>query len=99
LANPTRVDRSPLDCASAELFKAAIKSRYTRDGYERRLIRFLKWYGMDCDSFVRSAEENPIATELKLIRFIQEKKVLVERRELTGGNRGCSGNGWNLRGL
>lgn len=85
MANPTKVDRSPLDCASAELFKAAIKSRYTRDGYERRLIRFLKWYGMDCNSFVKSAKENPVATEIKIIRFIQEKKVLVDKRELTGG--------------
>lgn len=81
LANPAPVDRSILNCESAELFRAAIKSPYTRDGYERRLVRFLNWYGLDCDSFVKSAKENTQATELKIIKFIQEKKILVEKKE------------------
>jgi hypothetical protein len=84
LARLKKVDRSILECESAELFRAAIKSKFTRDGYERRLVHFLNWYGMDCGSFVKSAKENPIATELKVIKFIQEKKALVEKKEYAG---------------
>jgi len=74
LANPKKVDRSVLDCESAELFRAAIKSSYTRDGYERRLVRFLKWFGADCDSFVKLAKENPHDVELKIISSSWKKR-------------------------
>jgi hypothetical protein len=84
LARPKKVDRSILECESAELFRAAIKSKFTRDGYERRLVHFLNWYGSDCGSFVKSAKEDPHTTELKIIKFILEKKALVEKRQYAG---------------
>jgi hypothetical protein len=45
------------------------------------LSGFLKWYGSDCDSFVKDAKANPTAIELKPIKFMQEKKILVESKQ------------------
>jgi len=78
------VDRSNLEGKCIELFRAAIKSPHTRDPYERRLVAFLDWYGKDCDAFVKDAKLKASTVELKLIKFIQEKKVLVEKKLYAG---------------
>ncbi|CAN5280914.1 hypothetical protein BH18THE2_BH18THE2_26490 [soil metagenome] len=78
------LDRSILVGEAVELFRAAIKSPYTRDPYERRLINFLKHVNMSPDQFVSLAKKEPASIEMKLISFISVQKRRVENREITG---------------
>jgi integrase len=78
------LDRSILQGDSIELFRAAIKSPYTRDPYERRLINFLKYVNLSPDEFVSFAKNDPGAVEKKLISFISIQKRRVENQEITG---------------
>src|SRR5579884_2721114 len=79
------VDRSILQGKSIVMFRAAIKSKWTLDPYERRLVHFLKWYGKNCDEFVLDAKTNKQSTENKIIEFIQEKKALVNKQIISSG--------------
>jgi len=78
------LDRSILEGESIELFRAAIKSPYTRDPYERRLINFLKFVNLLPDEFVSLAKQDPSTVEKKVISFISIQKRRVENSEITG---------------
>ena len=54
-----RKDRSLVQGESAKVFFEAIRSRYTSEQYERRLITFLEFVGMDVDGFVTKAKLDP----------------------------------------
>jgi DNA primase large subunit len=54
-----RKDRSLVQGESARVFFEAIRSRYTRERYERRLIAFLERVGMSVDEFVDRARKDP----------------------------------------
>lgn len=53
-----KLDRSILEGESIILFRAAIRSKFTLDPYERRLANFLMHINMTCDEFVKKAKEN-----------------------------------------
>jgi integrase len=78
------LDRRILQGESVDLFRAAIKSPWTRDPYERRLINFLNYVVMSPDEFISLAKNDPCTAEKKLIAFISEHKRRVENREITG---------------
>jgi len=78
------LDRSILEGESIELFRQAIKSPYTRDPYERRLINFLKFVNLLPDEFVTLAKKDPSGIEKKIISYISIQKKRVENGEITG---------------
>ena len=78
------LDRSILEGESIEVFREAIKSPYTKDPYERRLINFLKFVNMLPDEFVALAKKDPSAVEKKITSFIYIQKRRVENRVITG---------------
>jgi integrase len=78
------LDRSILQGECVELFRAAIKSPWTRDPYERRLINFLNHVNMSPAEFVSLAKNDPSSVEKKLIAFISDQKRRVENQEITG---------------
>jgi hypothetical protein len=63
------VNRSILDGESISIFRAAVRSKYTLDPYERRLIAFLSDIGMSCDEFVGLAKKNPTDKAINLLQF------------------------------
>jgi hypothetical protein len=79
------VDRSILHGECIELFRAAIKSPYTRDPYERRLISFLKMMNFTPEDFVDLAKNDPSSTERKIISFISIQNSRAKRGEITSG--------------
>jgi integrase len=78
------LDRSTLQGESIELFRAAMKSPYTRDPYERRLINFLDYVNLSPDDFVALGKRDPTLVEKKVMSFIGAQKARVEKREITG---------------
>jgi integrase len=78
------LDRSKLQGESIELFRAAIKSPYTRDPYERRLTNFLNYVDLSPDEFVALGRKDPTSIEKKVIAFIATQKARVEKGEITG---------------
>src|SRR5215207_2974779 len=78
------LDRNILQGESVELFRAAIKSPYTRDPYERRLINFLNHINLTPDEFISLAKKDPALIEKKIISFISGQKRRVENHEITG---------------
>jgi integrase len=78
------LDRRSLQGECIELFRAAIKSPYTRDPYERRLINFLKYVDLSPDEFVTMGKKDPSLVERKIMTFIGLQKARVEKREITG---------------
>ena len=78
------LDRSILQGDSIELFRAAIKSPWTRDPYERRLINFLNQVSLTPDEFVSLAKRDPSSVEKKVMSFISVQKKRVENKEITG---------------
>jgi integrase len=66
------------------LFRAAIKSPYTKDPYERRLINFLNHVDLSPDEFVAMGKKDPLLVERKIMSFIGAQKTRVEKGELTG---------------
>jgi integrase len=78
------LDRSSLEGESIELFRAAIKSPYTRDPYERRLINFLNHVDLSPDEFVAMGKKDPLLVEKKIMSFIGAQKARVEKGEITG---------------
>jgi hypothetical protein len=53
------VNRCIFDGECITIFRAAVRSKYTLDPYERRLVAFLSDVGMLCDEFVGLAKINP----------------------------------------
>lgn len=78
-----KVDKSLLEGESVEIFRAAIKSKYTLDPYERRLVGFLKYAGMDCDSFVKLAKSDKSEAEKVIIRYILHEKSRVDSKQIS----------------
>ena len=78
-----KLDRSILEGESIVLFRAAIRSKFTLDPYERRLANFLKSINMKCDEFVRKAKENPTHVERQIVSFILEDKKRLDRNEIS----------------
>ena len=68
------VNRSILDGEWITIFRAAVRSKYTLDPYERRLIAFLSDVGMSCDEFVGLAKTNPAAVEKMVVDFVLKEK-------------------------
>jgi integrase len=77
------VDRSILKGKSIEIFREAVRSPYTLDPYERRLITFLNFMDMTPDKLVSFAKKNPQKMEMKLILFINSQKKRVVAKEIT----------------
>ncbi len=82
------VDRSVLKGEAYENFRQAIKSPWTRDPYERRLIRFLDLQKQTPDGFVAMARKDPGSAEKAIIKFIVDEKDRVEKKEITGATVG-----------
>jgi integrase len=78
------LDRSSLQGECIELFRAAMKSPYTRDPYERRLIHFLNFVNLTPDEFVTLGRKEPSVVEKKVMSFIATQKARVEKGEITG---------------
>ena len=78
------LDRSSLQGECIELFRAAIKSPYTRDPYERRLINFLNQVNLTPDELVTLGKKEPSAVEKIVMVFIATQKARVEKGEITG---------------
>jgi hypothetical protein len=68
------VNRSILDGECITIFRAAVRSKFTLDPYERRLIAFLSEIGMKCNEFVELAKANPAAVEKMVIDFVLKEK-------------------------
>jgi hypothetical protein len=64
------VNRSILDGECITIFRAAVRSKYTLDPYERRLSAFLSDVGMRCDEFVGLVKTNPAVVEKMVIKFV-----------------------------
>jgi hypothetical protein len=69
----SNVNRSILEVECITIFRAAVRSKYTLDPYERRLTAFLSDIGIRSDEFVRLAKTNPAAVEKMIIDFVLEK--------------------------
>jgi integrase len=78
------LDRSSLQGECIELFRAAMKSPYTRDPYERRLINFLIHVNLTPDEFVTLGRKEPLVVEKKVMSFIATQKARIEKGEITG---------------
>ena len=85
-------NRSILDGECITIFRAAVRSRYTLDPYERRLIAFLSDAGMRCDEFVGLAKTNPAAVEKMIITFVLEEKQRAEQRSIAALQLATSSN-------
>ncbi len=48
-----------LEGESLAIFRAGIKSKYTRDHYERHLSYFFKFTKTNADSFIEKAKKDP----------------------------------------
>jgi len=67
---------------SARLFFEAIRSRYTRDSYERRLIVFLSNLGMPIDSFVDKAKTDPAWAQKTILDCLLAEKQRFLGKEI-----------------
>jgi hypothetical protein len=56
-----------------ELFRAAVKSPFTRDPYERRLIPFLSTVGLTPYELIEAGKQDPYIIEKKIISFISRE--------------------------
>jgi integrase len=82
------VNRSILDGECITIFRAAVRSKYTLDPYERRLIAFLSDVGMRCDEFVGLAKKNPAAVEKMVIDFVLKEKHRLEQGSIASSTIG-----------
>jgi hypothetical protein len=80
-----KIDKSILRGESFDLFCAAIRSPATRDPYERKLLGFLRRANQTPDEFAQFAKENPLAAEKKIISFLSQDRMRIERGEITAG--------------
>jgi integrase len=70
------------------IFRSAVRSKYTLDPYERRLIAFLAVIGMTCDEFVQVAKTNPTVAEKMVIDFVLKEKLRLEQRSIAASTIG-----------
>jgi integrase len=77
-----------LDGECITIFRAAVRSKYTLDPYERRLIAFLSDIGMRCDEFVGLAKTNPAAVEKMVIDFVLKEKHRLEQGSIASSTIG-----------
>ncbi len=82
------VNRSILDGECITIFRAAVRSKYTLDPYERRLIASLIDVGMRCDEFVGLAKTNPAAVEKIVIDFVLKEKRRLEQGSIASSTIG-----------
>jgi integrase len=82
------VNRSILEGECITIFRAAVRSKYTLDPYERRLIAFLSEVGMMCDEFVGLAKVNPAAVEKMVIDFVLKEKHRLEQGSIASSTIG-----------
>ncbi len=71
-----------LEGESLGIFRAAIKSKYTRDHYERHLGYFFSYSKTNADSFIEKAKKDPAWTEREVISYIRSIMARVEKKEL-----------------
>ncbi len=64
------------------MFRAAVKSKYTLDPYERRLANFLTIHKMKCDEFVGFAKADKNAIEKMIIDFVLKEKQRAQDRAI-----------------
>jgi integrase len=64
------------------IFRAAVRSKYTLDPYERRLVAFLGGIGKTCDGFIELAKTNPAAAEKMIIDFVLKEKQRAEQKSI-----------------
>src|SRR5918996_2616726 len=81
-------NRSILDGECITIFRAAVRSKYTLDPYERRLIAFLSDVGMRCDEFVGLAKTNPATVEKMVIDFVLKEKHRLEQGSIASSTIG-----------
>ena len=94
------LDRSSLQGECIELFRAAIKSPYTRDPYERRLINFLNQVKLTPDELVTLGKKEPFAVEKIVMVFIGSTKSKSRKKrdnrcyrfQLSKGSKTAFGN-------
>jgi len=52
-----RIDKSLIEGKSIVAFREATKTEVTLEGYERRLVHFLRWAHLTSDEFVYKAKQ------------------------------------------
>ena len=67
------VNRPILDGESITIFRAAVRSKYTLDPYERRPVAPLRSIDNTPDEFAELAERDPAAIEKIIVGFIKGK--------------------------
>jgi hypothetical protein len=77
-----RKDRSLVQGESARVFFEAIRSRYTREQYERRLITFFERLGTDVDQFVARAKQDPQWGQKVVIDHMLKEKERFLSKEI-----------------
>jgi hypothetical protein len=77
-----RKDRSLVQGESARVFFEAIRSRYTREQYERRLITFFERLGMNVDQFVARAKQDPQWGQKVVIDHMLKEKERFLNKEI-----------------
>jgi integrase len=77
-----RKDRSLVAGESAKVFFEAIRSRYTKEQYERRLITFLERLGMDVDYFVAKAKQDPSWGQKAVLDYMLKEKERFLGKEI-----------------
>jgi integrase len=82
------VSRSVLEGECITVFRAAVRSKYTLDPYERRLAAFLSDVGMRCDEFVGLAKTHPAAVEKMIIDFVLKEKHRLEQGSIASSTIG-----------
>jgi integrase len=82
------VNRTILEGECITIFRAAVRSKYTLDPYERRLIAFLSDVGMTCDEFVGLAKTDPAAVEKMVIDFVLKEKQRLEQGNIASSTVG-----------
>jgi integrase len=82
------VNRSILEGECITIFRAAVRSKYTLDPYERRLSAFLSDVGITCDEFVGLAKTNPAAVEKMVIDFVLKEKHRLEQGSIASSTIG-----------
>jgi integrase len=68
------MNRTLIQGKAARQFLEAIKSKYTRESYERRLINFLSGLNMRIDEFVTKAKRRPDWAQRILINYMLKEK-------------------------
>jgi hypothetical protein len=67
---------------SIEPFYQALRSKYTREAYERRLVTFLEYVEMDVDGFVAKSREDVGWAQKVITDYLMREKDRSERKEI-----------------